>query len=104
LSLEWEFLTVAEVAEELHVNQQTVRNWIDEGKLTALRIGRRVRIQRSALATYLGIDPPAVTLTRPVSLGAPAADVSFDSQAVAAALDQLAAGFAALAAAVRGPS
>lgn len=41
-----EFLTVAEVAEILKLNQQTVRNWIDQGSLRALRVGRRVRIRR----------------------------------------------------------
>lgn len=41
------FLTVAEVAEMLKLNQQTVRNWIDQGSLPALRVGRRVRIKRS---------------------------------------------------------
>jgi excisionase family DNA binding protein len=41
------FLTVAEVAERLKLNQQTVRNWIDQGSLPALRVGRRVRIKRS---------------------------------------------------------
>jgi excisionase family DNA binding protein len=41
------FLTVAEVAELLKLNQQTVRNWIDQGFLPALRVGRRVRIKRS---------------------------------------------------------
>ncbi len=41
------FLTVAEVAGMLKLNQQTVRNWIDQGSLPALRMGRRVRIKRS---------------------------------------------------------
>lgn len=41
------YLTVAEVAELLKLNQQTVRNWIDAGSLPALRVGRRVRIRRS---------------------------------------------------------
>ena len=41
------YLTVAEVAETLKLNQQTVRNWIDQGTLPALRVGRRVRIKRS---------------------------------------------------------
>ncbi len=41
------YLTVAEVAHTLRLNQQTVRNWIDQGRLPALRIGRRVRIKRS---------------------------------------------------------
>ena len=44
---ESEFLTVAEVAQTLKLNQQTIRNWIDQGSLPALRIGRRVRIRRS---------------------------------------------------------
>lgn len=42
-----ELLTVAEVAEMLKLNQQTVRNWIDQGSLPAVRVGRRVRIKRS---------------------------------------------------------
>jgi excisionase family DNA binding protein len=45
--LEDSFLTVAEVAETLKLNQQTVRNWIDQGSLPAIRVGRRVRIRRS---------------------------------------------------------
>src|ERR1700749_4778924 len=41
------FRPVAEVAGMLKLNQQTVRNWIDQGSLPALRVGRRVRIRRS---------------------------------------------------------
>jgi excisionase family DNA binding protein len=41
------FLTVAEVASILKVNQETVRNWIDVGKLPAVHVGRRVRIRRA---------------------------------------------------------
>jgi excisionase family DNA binding protein len=44
---------VAEVAELLRLNQQTVRNWIDQGALPALRVGRRVRIKRSDLDRLL---------------------------------------------------
>ena len=40
-------MTVADVARVLMLNQQTVRNWIDQGALPALRIGRRVRIRRA---------------------------------------------------------
>jgi excisionase family DNA binding protein len=56
------FLTVAEVAELLKLNQQTVRNWIDQGSLPALRVGRRVRIRRSDLERKLAegaTKPPA---------------------------------------------
>ena len=48
-----EFLTVADVAELLKLNQQTVRNWIDQGSLPAVRVGRRVRIKRSDLERVL---------------------------------------------------
>lgn len=47
------YLTVAEVAQLLKLNQQTVRNWIDQGSLPALRVGRRVRIKRSDLERVL---------------------------------------------------
>ena len=48
-ALDDSFLTVADVAELLKLNQQTVRNWIDQGLLPAHRVGRRVRIKRSDL-------------------------------------------------------
>lgn len=51
--LEESYLTVAEVAQLLKLNQQTVRNWIDQGSLPALRVGRRVRIKRSDLERVL---------------------------------------------------
>jgi excisionase family DNA binding protein len=61
--LEESFLTVAEVAETLKLNQQTVRNWIDQGSLPAVRVGRRVRIKRSdferVLAEGYSSGPPA---------------------------------------------
>jgi excisionase family DNA binding protein len=60
-SAEESFLTVAEVAELLKLNQQTVRNWIEQGSLPALRVGRRVRIRRSDFdrlleAGYTGVS------------------------------------------------
>lgn len=64
------FLTVAEVAELLRLNQQTVRNWIDAGSLPAVRVGRRVRIKRSDLnrileSGYRGTPPPASPIPGP---------------------------------------
>ena len=40
-------LSVAEVASILKPKQRTVRNWIDQGKLPAMHIGRRARIRRA---------------------------------------------------------
>jgi excisionase family DNA binding protein len=59
-----DYLTVAEIATILKLNQQTVRNWIDAGKLPAIHIGRRVRIRRSDFdrlieAGYIVTAPPA---------------------------------------------
>jgi excisionase family DNA binding protein len=64
------FLTVAEVAELLRLNQQTVRNWIDAGSLPALHVGRRVRIKRSDLDRiladgYRGAPPPSADTSGP---------------------------------------
>jgi len=48
-----ELMTVAEIAAVLRLNQQTIRNWIDQGRLPAVRIGRRVRIKRSGFERLL---------------------------------------------------
>ncbi len=66
------FLTVAEVAGLLKINQQTVRNWIDQGSLPAVRVGRRVRIKQSDLdrivaAGYRGGAPAAAPAPSPPS-------------------------------------
>ena len=54
-----EYLTVAEIASELKLNQQTIRNWIDQGSLRAVRVGpRRVRVLRSELDRMLAGEPP----------------------------------------------
>jgi excisionase family DNA binding protein len=60
--MEESYLTVADVAALLKLNQQTVRNWIDQGSLPALKVGRRVRIRRSDFERVLAES----------SLGAPA--------------------------------
>ena len=40
-------LTVPEVAAEFQVTAQTIRNWIDQGLLPAVRVGRGYRIRRA---------------------------------------------------------
>ena len=63
-----EFLTVKEIADRLKLNQQTVRNWIAEDKLPAVRIGRRVRVRRVDLDRVLAqgatveLEPQASTV------------------------------------------
>jgi excisionase family DNA binding protein len=65
-----EYLTVAEVAERLKLNQQTVRNWIDQGSLPAVRVGRRVRVRRSALDSILAAGATSTIEPSPAAFGA----------------------------------
>jgi excisionase family DNA binding protein len=46
-------LTVSQVAEQLQVTAQTIRNWIDHGTLPAVRIGRAFRVRRSDVEELL---------------------------------------------------
>ena len=95
---EEELLTVDEVAALLKINPQTVRNRIDAGELPAVRLGRRVRVQRSVLEDLIGwqhgeLDPEALTDS--------GAELPFDVEAGAASLEQIGTGFIKLAAALR---
>jgi excisionase family DNA binding protein len=72
--VEESYLTVAEVAEVLKLNQQTVRNWIDQGTLPALRVGRRVRIKRSDFERILSEAYHAGSAQAPQDAGPSAAD------------------------------
>lgn len=96
-----ELLTVQEVAELLKLNPQTVRNRIDAGELPALRIGRRVRIQRSTLEELIGWQRKPISNDSSAAAEPPS---ELDMAAVASALDEIAAGVQKLAAAVRGAS
>jgi excisionase family DNA binding protein len=63
-----ELMTVAEIAAVLKLNQQTIRNWIDQGRLPAIRIGRRVRIKRSDFKALLATAAtPAPAAARPTA-------------------------------------
>jgi excisionase family DNA binding protein len=68
------FLTVAEVADLLKLNQQTVRNWIDAGTLPAFRVGRRVRILRADLDQILAKGRQGGAASAPQESGASAQD------------------------------
>lgn len=67
------YLTVAEVAQTLKLNQQTVRNWIDQGTLPALRVGRRVRIKKSDFDRVLA-DSYSAGTAPPNQAAGPSAD------------------------------
>ena len=47
------FLSVPEVAARLHVTSQTVRNWIDQGTLPAIRVGRHLRYPEDEYEAWL---------------------------------------------------
>ncbi len=49
-----------EVAELLQVSRQTVYNWINEGRLQAVKAGRTTRVAREALADFLKPYEPGV--------------------------------------------
>ena len=48
-----ELVTVAEAAAIFRVTLQTIRNWIDWGKLPALRVGRRFLVRREHIDLLL---------------------------------------------------
>ena len=54
-------MTVAAVAEQLKLNPQTVRNWIQRDLLPAVRVGpRRVRVRQSDLDQFLKLSTDRV--------------------------------------------
>ena len=50
---ESELLTVGETAKIFRVTLQTVRNWIEWGKLPAIRVGRRFLVRREHIEALL---------------------------------------------------
>jgi excisionase family DNA binding protein len=48
-----QLLTVSQVADQLQVTAQTIRNWIEGGVLPAARIGRGFRIRREEVDELL---------------------------------------------------
>jgi excisionase family DNA binding protein len=48
-----QLLTVPQVAEEFQVTAQTIRNWIDQGVLPAVRVGRAFRVRREDVDALL---------------------------------------------------
>ncbi len=75
------YLTVAEDAATLKLNQQTLRNWIDQGRLPALRVGRRVRIKRSDFQRILDESYSGALISETPSAG-PSADDFWGGESV----------------------
>lgn len=48
-----EYLTIKEVSERLSISEQTVRIWIKDGKLPAVKVGRRYRVTIADCDTIL---------------------------------------------------
>jgi excisionase family DNA binding protein len=67
-----EFLTVAEIATTLKLNQQTIRNRLEQGKIARYHLGqggRRVRIRRSDFHASLAVlDPDRAPPEAPPSI------------------------------------
>jgi 3-methylcrotonyl-CoA carboxylase alpha subunit len=59
-------LTPREVAEELGVTVRTVQRWIADGRLTANRIGGRMRASRSSLGEVTSDAPSSPVDARPI--------------------------------------
>jgi excisionase family DNA binding protein len=51
--MEEKYLTVREVASRLGVTRQAVHNWINEGRLRAVKAGRALRVPESAVVEFL---------------------------------------------------
>lgn len=51
-------LTISEVASQLRVHWQTVRNYINSGKLKASKIGKNIRIRESDLRIFIDKKKP----------------------------------------------
>ncbi|MBN9569617.1 MAG: helix-turn-helix domain-containing protein, partial [Alphaproteobacteria bacterium] len=70
-----DFYSVEQVAERLGLHVKTVRSYIREGKLNAVRIGKQYRIAHADLAALTGGAVPAplrerVTRNRKVAVSA----------------------------------
>ena len=48
-----EWLTLQEIADELKLHIETVREWVRTKRLTAYRVGRDYRVKRSDLDRFL---------------------------------------------------
>jgi excisionase family DNA binding protein len=51
--MEEQIYTVSEIARRLKVKEKTVRNWIHNGDLVAIYLGKEYRIRESSLQEFI---------------------------------------------------
>lgn len=54
-----QLFTVKEIADRFRVSRQAVYDWINQGKLRAIRIGDRLRIPETAINEFVHPADPA---------------------------------------------
>jgi excisionase family DNA binding protein len=66
--VEQELYSVEQVAERLGLHVRTVRHYVREGRLKAVRIGKQYRIAREDLEALTGLGPEPVSRQRHVEV------------------------------------
>jgi excisionase family DNA binding protein len=51
-----EFISVTDAAEVADCNRATVVKWINEGKVEAIRVGKRFKVWKPALRHHLSVE------------------------------------------------
>ncbi len=71
-----ELLTIQETARLLKVNPITVRRFIADGRLEAVRVGRGVRVRKEAVDQFA--EPVAVGVAKPTTTRRPVRPMTWD--------------------------
>jgi len=58
-----EYLKVSDVVDRLKVTRQAVYNWISEGRLKAVKVGRSLRVSRNSLEAFIQPVKPGERIT-----------------------------------------
>src|SRR5436305_696850 len=62
------FLTTDEVAQRLHLHQNTVIRYIRDGKLPAVKVGKAYRIKDSVVTAFVGDSEPTDDKAKVISV------------------------------------